>query len=208
MIKIPDQTIIQKIQPQCDNLHIALRNQKEIMHMTNQDVADITGLPLSNVAKFFSGNLSSPNVFNVMAVCICLNQSLDELFGNKSGKAQDDGLKAKVLELEAENNQLKKELAFELKLEDKNEKTVKHLEDELKVQTRVITGLVALCAIMTFSLLIYLVFDINSPEHGFVKETHVSPALLIIIAVIVAAIGVAIYSASKIIKRKKDGIHE
>ena len=52
MIKIPDQTIIQKIQPQCDKLHIALKNQKELMHLTNQDIADITGLPLSNIAKF------------------------------------------------------------------------------------------------------------------------------------------------------------
>ena len=74
-------TIIQRIQPNCDSLWQRLKAAKEASRKTNQQIADETGISISTISKFFSGVSSAPSVFNISALCICLNVSLDALMG-------------------------------------------------------------------------------------------------------------------------------
>ena len=74
-------TIIQRIQPNCDSLWQRLKAAKEASHKTNQQIANETGISISTISKFFSGASSAPSVFNIAALCICLDVSLDDLMG-------------------------------------------------------------------------------------------------------------------------------
>ena len=84
-------TIIQQIQPNCDNLWQRLKAAKEASRKTNQQIANETGISISTISKFFSGASSAPSVFNIAALCICLGVSLDDLMGIRPPAPSDQG---------------------------------------------------------------------------------------------------------------------
>ena len=67
------QTIIQQIQPQCDNLYKSIKDAAMTQHRTHREIVERTGVPRSTVAKFLSGALASPSVFYIAALCKYLN---------------------------------------------------------------------------------------------------------------------------------------
>ena len=75
------QTIIQQIQPNCNNLYQRIKDEARNQHKTHRNLVETTGIPQYTIAKFFSGRLSSPGVYDVAAICIDLGLSLDELMG-------------------------------------------------------------------------------------------------------------------------------
>lgn len=206
MIKIPEKTIIQEIQPQCDNLYIALKEQKELQHLTNQDVADITGIPISNVSKFFSGALSQPSVFYVMAICICLKQSLDSLFSNETKPKESTEAEKRIAELEAENKLLKQEISFNKRLIKHLETGIKDLETGIKERKPVIYSLAGLCLITSFALASYLFVDITNPNSGYFQGSHISPFIIVIIIAVAASVAQAIYYSSR--RRKYENVEK
>lgn len=202
MLKIPEKTIIQEIQPQCDNLYKMLKEQKEHLHITNQEISDQTGIPLSNIAKFFSGSLSHPSVFYVMAICICLKQSLDVLLGNTREPLDATAAEKRIKELEVENILLKQEVKFDKKYTDK-------LETMLEERKTIIISSLALAAVFAFAFLTYLSIDLTNPQIGFIRHDGISPSIIIIAVAIVAAIGQTVYFVVKHHKNKpkKDDTH-
>lgn len=77
-----ENTILQNIEPNCDNLLSVLKEKKKEMHITNQEIASRTGVPFDTVRKYFAGESKSPNVFNIMSFCILFGLSLDNILGN------------------------------------------------------------------------------------------------------------------------------
>ncbi len=78
------QTIIQQIQPNCDELYKRIKEAKDAQRKTHKDLVESTGVPQYTIAKFLSGALTNPGVFGVAAICIDLGLSLDELMGDSS----------------------------------------------------------------------------------------------------------------------------
>lgn len=185
---IPEQTIIQRIQPQCDSLHIKMRNQKDTLHETNQSVADSTGIPISNVGKFFSGALSSPSVFYTAAMCIHLGMSMDELFEIAP----------------PENAEKIKHLESQLERANSDLELVKHhneiLESGLKDRKPVMFGLTAICFVLVIALIGYLAMDVSNLNFGFFTHEGVSAVGIIIIALPFVA---AVVLAAQFIKSRK-----
>lgn len=190
---IPEQTIIQRIQPQCDSLHIKMRNQKDTLHETNQSVADSTGIPISNVGKFFSGALSSPSVFYTAAMCIHLGMSMDELFEIAPPENVE-----KVRELEARLERANSDLEL-----------IKHhnelLESGLKDRKPVIFGLTAICFLLVVALMGYLAMDVTNLNFGFFTHDGVSAVGVVIAVVLVASVGVLAVRFIGNKTKKKDG---
>lgn len=185
---IPEQTIIQRIQPQCDSLHIKMRNQKDALHETNQSVADSTGIPLSNVGKFFSGALSSPGVFYTAAMCIHLGMSMDELFEIAP----------------PENAEKIKHLESQLERANSDLELVRHhnelLESGIKDRKPVIFGLTAVCLLLTVALMSYLTMDVSNLNFGFFTHEGVSVVGIIIVALPLVS---AVVLAARFIKSRK-----
>lgn len=63
------------------NIQKQCQEQKDLLRLTHQDIADKADLPLQTVKNFFSRASKSPSVYTVAAICKVLGISLDESFG-------------------------------------------------------------------------------------------------------------------------------
>lgn len=192
MDNTPTQTIIQQIQPQCDTLHEKMKNQKDALHETNQSVADHTGIPISNVAKFFSGAIANPSVFYTAAMCIFLDMSLDELMGIKADAHNKNAEQIKELErkLDRAEHDLKQ-----------SEIMNGYFADGIKERKNLIYGLTALCAVLVLALLSYLMMDASNLHFGFITTEGVSVVGILLLVAVLAIVGFVVYTLIK--KRKK-----
>ena len=174
MNSISDKTVLQSIQVNCDHLLPALKERKKELHITNQDIADHTGVSADTVRKFFAGESKSPNVFNIMAMCIYMGLSLDTLLGNeRSIPAPESNNK----ELEMEIHSLQAELKYAEKADQMKTQTIKRLD----------VSLISMCILLISSLLAYMRIDIQIPNAGLFQETHIHP--LAALAVLVLFVG-------------------
>lgn len=171
MMNNNEPTIIQRIQPQCDALPRRMKDAKNAQHKTNQSVADSTGLPISTVAKFFSGTLSNPGVFGVAAMCIDLDLSLDNLMGIAPELPEADT--AHILELEAKLEGAEAQIAL---LKDSNrimERGIIERDHQIAETRRIwkpmIYGLCALCIMLASVMMTYIVMDAQRPDIGLIR---------------------------------------
>ena len=190
---IPAQTIIQTIQPQCNTLHLKIKDAKDRQHETNQSIADHTGIPISNIAKFFSGSLASPSVFYVAAICIHLHLSLDDLMEITQPPKEPD-TETNVAELQAKLDGTEKQIAL---LKEK----CKILEDGIKERKPIIYGLAGLCIFLSVSLMTYLIIDIGNKSFGFFRSDRTSVVGIVMIIVLLAAVCVLVAHTIKAKKR-------
>lgn len=193
-----NQTIIQRIQPQCDALPQRMKDAKNAQHKTNQSVADATGVPLSTVAKFFSGMLSNPGVFGVAAMCIDLELSLDNLMGITQEQPGEDMTHVMELELKLQSAQAQVELL---------KKHSDVLEAGIRERKPLLLGLLILCGILFVVLLAYLVMDMGNLSFGFVQdESHIPTAIIVLLgaAAAIALGAVQVFSKYKTKPNKKD----
>lgn len=191
MSATPTQTIIQRIQPQCDTLHEKMKEQKDARHETNQSVADSTGIPISNVAKFFSGALANPSVFYTAAMCIHLDMSMDELFEIKTDGKNAERIKELERQLERAKHDLKQ-----------SEIMNGYFAAGIKERKSLLYSLTVLCSILVVALMSYLIMDVSNLNFGFVTTNGVSFFGVVLLVVMLAAAGFVIYSVAK--KKKKN----
>lgn len=179
MMNNNEPTIIQRIQPQCDALPLRMKDAKNAQHKTNQSVADSTGLPISTVAKFFSGTLSNPGVFGVAAMCIDLDLSLDNLMGIVPEQPEADAAHIMELELKLKSSEAQVALLKEHS---------KVLEAGISERKPLILCLLGLCCFLFVAFTTYLVMDIGNFSFGFIRDSEHIPAALILLALLAAAI--------------------
>lgn len=179
MRKEEKKTIIQQIQPYCDELHLKMKAEKNAQSKTNQDIVDTTGLPFSTVSKFFTGQLSNPGVFGVSAICIDLEMSLDELMGIDTPPPGED--------MTADIERLQVELDHKDALLHKTEEEVELLKERSRLMDRgllqkekqitetrktwkpIIYGLCGLCIMLASVLMVYIVLDAQRPDVGLIQ---------------------------------------
>lgn len=187
------QTIIQQIQPQCDNLYKNIKDAAMTQHRTHREIVEHTGVPRSTVAKFLSGALASPSVFYIAALCKYLNLSMDGLFDTEPRSEQEAGENA--------------DLQYKL---NSAEQQIKHLNEKcgmlqagIKERKPVIYGLAGLCIFLSVALCGYIALDISDRDHGLFVASRfpvIGCALCILIGA--AVFGFLYYIARS--RRKKD----
>lgn len=67
-----------------------IKARKNELGLTNQQIADATGIPLSNIKKYFSGDIKNPSLFYTAYACQLLGLSLDDLMGMERTKDEND----------------------------------------------------------------------------------------------------------------------
>lgn len=176
----PEKTIIQTIQPYCDDLLATLRQRKDTMHVTYQDIADATGIHFDTVRKYFNGQQKNPSIYNVMAFCIFLNVSLDDHFHNPATGSP-----------EAQNNA---EQATEIRVLNERlasyEKIMELKKDGLKKRTNTIYGLVILCTLLSLALIGYLSYDVSAPAIGFIRDGRLT--VFAVVPILLSATGLCL----------------
>lgn len=195
MKNAPTQTIIQQIQPQCNALHLRIKDEKDKQHETNQSIANNTGVPISNVAKLLSGALSSPSVYYVAAICIYLGISLDGLFDIEPEKPERES-ETRIVELETQLDGAEKQVAL---LEERS----KLLEAGIKERKPIIYGLAGMCVFLAVALFCYIVIDIKDQEHGLFTASNLSDSIGLLCIFITAVMLVLLHFITKIVVNRK-----
>lgn len=191
------QTIIQQIQPQCDNLYKNIKAAAIAQHRTHREIVEHTGVPRSTVAKFLSGALASPSVFYIAALCKYLNLSMDGLFDTEPQSEREAGENA---DLQAKLN------SAEQQIKHLNEKCGM-LEAGIRERKPVIYGLAGLCIFLSVALCGYIALDISDMEHGFFTENGLSVMGSVLCIFLVSVVLALLHFAAKA-KRKKDNEKE
>lgn len=179
--------------------------------ITNQDLADATGKSERTVAQFLRGEIPNASCETVASICKELGVSVDEHYGiTMPEPGPDEKLTEKIRTLESENHVLKiqnVELIGEvenLKLEVSHQKEkADFLRAQLKTRRPVIYTLMCSCAVMSFTLLVYIILDANVPDAGFIRYGRPSAAALVVIAVIAAAAIIVAWSIIHAVRKPK-----
>lgn len=203
--------IIQEISAVCEKLPVKMKQAKEDQHKTNQQVIDSTGLSESMVKKFFSGHLTGPSIYDVTAIAIDLDLSLDELM-ELSPPKQDQSV---------EIERLKTEIAHRDELITEKDKAISRLEERSHMMDKEISavrgnwkiitcGSVGLAMMFGLFLMIYVSLDMRNPNLGLIQEGHTSPIVYVAVILIVGAflsIGHAIRLQRMEKKKNADNTH-
>lgn len=121
-----------------------LAELKEKSSLTNQQISELSGVPLSTVTRIFSDQTDNPSFQTINDIVSAMGGSLDEVTGNISQKQSAEK-------------------------EDVHEKLIKLYQDTLAHKNKWIRTLfICLCIVMGVLLFIVL-FDILNPQIGFVK---------------------------------------
>lgn len=191
------QTIIQQIQPQCDNLYKNIKDAAIAQHRTHREIVEHTGVPRSTVAKFLSGALASPSVFYIAALCKYLNLSMEGLFDTEPQSEREAGENA---DLQAKLN------SAEQQIKHLNEKC-RMLQAGIRERKPVIYGLAGLCIFLSVALCGYIALDISDREHGFFTENGLS-VMGGVLCIFLVSVVLALLHFSAKAKRKKDNEKE
>lgn len=195
--------IIQQISTICDNLPNKMKWAKEEQHKTNQQIIDSTGLSESMVNKFFSGHLTGPSIYDVTAIAIDLDLSLDELMELTPPKGDS----------EEELEKLRIELAHKEELLTEKERIVSVSQERVRAMQRelyhvrrdwrsVAYAACSMSVLLGFFLMVYVVLDARNPNMGLFRRQEISPIVYIAAFSIVLALFVL---AHAFIKRKVGG---
>lgn len=113
---------------------------KEARKLTNQQIADLSGVPLSTVTRIFNGQTDNPSFQTIIDIVTALDGSLDEIMGLKKPETPEE-----------------------------NDKLILLYQETLRNRERSIRKLFAcLCAIIAVVLFI-LIFDMLNGNMGYVR---------------------------------------
>lgn len=197
MNNIIESTILQTINANCENLQKTLKAKKLELHLTNQEISDRTGVPVDTVRKYFAGESKSPNVYNIMSICILMELSLDELLGNNTSVTVPSSVNDRINKLESENHDLKIHLEYA-------QKSQTSLESVTMVRQKIIYALLSICSLLTVFICVFIMLDRQIGDYGLFQNTHTNPLGLIIILSVFASIIVIAYVVFRLMRRKRN----
>ena len=181
-------TIVAQMQPIFDALPEKLKDEKIRQGLTNQQLSDISGVPIATTSRILTGAVSNPGIFYIAALCTALGISMDAMMGAQEPPKQSAD----------EAGRLEAELAHKEELLAEKEKAIERLLDRSRIQESGIAArdeqirrqdaeiravrnsykplVYGLCglSISAFGLLLgvlaaYLVADYSAPEQGFIR---------------------------------------
>ena len=168
-----------------------IRKAKDASGLTNQELADKSGIPYNTVCTITAGTAKQAAFPSVAAICVVLGLSLDETLG-----LRDTDTSGYIRELEIENACMKKD--------------VEHFKRQSTIYRPLIFGLIGICAILLCAVVGYIIFDIQLKNIGlfqFGGSTVLAAVLGIVVVAAITLIAIAIKTVAhdaKIVKRPQD----
>ena len=174
------------------NLQEMCREARDRLNFTNQDIADETGIPLSSVKNFFAATSKVPGLVYAGLICKFLGVSIDECLCITPAEDAEARLRRQLKEdhMNSENQRLTE---------------VNSLRKELdKSRLSTILVLSFLCAVLSVTLIFYIVMDFRIKDAGLIQGGQVGAGAWGIIALVAIAFGVmtsALFSAIRYARR-------
>lgn len=115
------QTFIEEMQPNFDALPERLKDEKFRNHLTNQQLSDVSGVPIATTSRILSGAVSNPGFFHIAALCAAMDVSMDSVAGvHQSGD-------------QAEIDQLRQEIAYKDEIIAEKDAAIDRLLDRSRI---------------------------------------------------------------------------
>lgn len=192
------QTFIEEMQPNFDALPERLKDEKFRNHLTNQQLSDVSGVPIATTSRILSGAVSNPGFFHIAALCAAMDVSMDSVAGaHPSGdQAEIDQLRQEIAykdEIIAEKGAaidrlLDRSRIMEAGVAARDDRISKQSEALSKKDSALasvqrenkplIYGQCALNILLTAVLMVYMVLDARNPEMGLIRSEKVSGVIL------------------------------
>lgn len=169
---------IQELKPFMDEYPWKIKAARQSKNITQKQLAEITGVPLSAITKMNINNQDA--LLNCIAICRVLDLSVDELFGLKS--AEDEAERAeKIHTLEIENTRLTGDVRRLTEIGTEKDKRIYSHRPMLY-------ALVGICVILALSLVGYMIFDASISTAGLFKSAGTSVFAIVLMLVILLAL--------------------
>lgn len=179
---------IQELAPYLSAYQRNIKRAKEDQHYTIDRLVEESGVSRSAVTKLCAGTQQDPKLYNSAALCRVLGLSLDELCGLKPPTDNPSELQERNHMLELEN--VRATAANEMQ------------RAQIKATHAICYLLVFFCAMLAFSLIVYLVIDSQITDAGIIRDGRLSVMAWIFIALIVASILAVGFTILRIVKKE------
>lgn len=146
--------------------------RRDKLRMTAQMIADQSGVSFSTVNNFFSSASKNPAAETTGNICRALGVSLDEFFHIKPPEKELSDCERTLIERDLEHEKEK----------------VRMLNAYVTQKNRVISALLALCAILCGMLIMCLIVDFNYTTGGLIQNGSPSAIAWLAIASSVCAL--------------------
>ncbi|MDY3014129.1 MAG: helix-turn-helix transcriptional regulator [Evtepia sp.] len=127
-------------------LSTQLKLLKEKRKLTNQQLSDLSGVPIGTINRILSGQTDNPSFQAVCDIVMAMDGSLDELVGIKTEAPSKDG-----------------------KLPP-NKDLISLYESMLESKERWMHRLFVCCCVLTLVLIGIIAFDLMNPTIGFFQK--------------------------------------
>lgn len=166
----------------------ALKAARMRAGLTNEELAERSGVPYSAVCKMQSGE-RDPKLYDAVAASYCVGLHIDPLFGNASQKDSSAALQQRVHDLEVSEATNNGDIA---RLNQVNDIYIQQLQETKKRERfykRWYLFTTVFSAILSVFLISYLIFDLRHPNIGLIRQGDISSVAWIIILLVAVAIG-------------------
>ena len=202
-------TIVAQMQPIFDALPEKLKDEKLRRGMTNQQLSDVSGVPIATTSRIIAGAVTNPGIFHVAALCAAMNISIDALMEIPQPDSSAAELDALRQELEYKTELLAEKEAAVGRLLDRSrilengistrdeqiqrqEEDIRRKDAEIKELRNfykpLVYGLCGLCILLTVVWCIFVVLDARQPGIGLIRSGTVSPLIWVCAAAVVVLI--------------------
>lgn len=144
----------------------ALRTKRDANNISNQEIADRSGLSIHTVTNYFSSRSKASSAFTVGKICMALNISFDQAFGiipDKDPEKSSTDL-IHIASLEQRCRDLERDLAHKdeiIAIKNKSISSRRHL----------IYALIGLTALVIIAFIAYLLhYDLSNPYYGIFRD--------------------------------------
>lgn len=190
---------IQDLAPQIEQYSKAIRRAKRVKGITIAELVEQTGCSSSAVARCIDGTQQNPRLFDAAAMCKVLDLSLDDLFALRKPSGCEDELQKQIHALELDNAKLDGD---NHRLDEQNAM----LREQLAIRRPLVYVLSCSACALAFVLVMYLLFDANMEDAGFILNGKLSIFAWVVVAAILASAtagAVAIIKTIRKLRRKR-----
>ena len=205
------QTSMEKLSPYFESYCGRIKQRRLELGLTVNELSERSGVPYSNTSRINSGSQANPLLFNAAAFADTMGMSLNELMGLSPDAEDASALQDSVRALElssakkdAELNLLRGDLQVALDKAAHQREKSDLLYQQLSVKTPVIYVLIALCSVLSFALVAYLIIDSNIRNAGLIQFGNFGFfAWIFVLLLILSAITVTVIVARVLIRYRK-----
>lgn len=182
------------LQPYFDSYSENIRRAKNASGYTLQELADLSGVPYTNICDVNSGRTKQPLLFYAAATCKVLGLSLDELVGLDGTGGRET--KQKIHELELENAKISGEREA-LRMENTM------LRKGIETRRTLIYSFVGICALLLVAVIAYMIMDMQIKSIGLFQSSGTSALAIVLGIVVLAAVAAVARAIALLIKDSK-----